>query len=97
MAFLARHNLGRCGLCGYVIAEGDSAVGDDGHYRHDRCEADRLDSHTVEWRYAESVDRSDWERREEERVAPLAKQGKCPRCFIELPATGICDDHGRAA
>ncbi len=95
MAFLAKRDMGKCQLCGFAIVEGDSVTSDDDTYKHDRCEADRVDGHIVEWRYADSIDRAAWEIREEERVAPLGKQGKCPSCFIELPRTGICDEHGR--
>jgi DNA repair exonuclease SbcCD ATPase subunit len=51
----------------------------------------------VPWKTAtaESLERMSWEEREEARIAPLARQGACPVCRIELPASGECDDHGR--
>lgn len=86
----------KCPGCRFAIVPGDE-VEDTGNgiYAHRRCAEDAKDGHTVEWRYADSVLRADAEQREMERVAPLGKQGKCPVCQLELPMTGVCDDHGR--
>lgn len=86
-----------CGICEYGIFADDDIITDSLSRKcHSRCVDDVQDGHLVEWRNAESVSRADELERELARVAPLAKQGKCPVCFLELPATGICDDHGRA-
>jgi hypothetical protein len=96
LSFVIKRDVGRCRICGLPIVEGDDVEADDDEYKHARCSQDVKDGHIVEWRYADSVSRADWEEREQERIAPLGKQGKCSVCFVELPLTGICDEHGRA-
>lgn len=38
----------------------------------------------------ESLERAGLLEQELARVAPLAREGKCPKCHIELPKTKIC-------
>lgn len=86
---------GKCGSCAYPISKGEAIQMLDGSALHARCVQDVEDGHVVPWITADSINRAEQQERELARIAPLAKQGKCPKCFIELPATGVCDEHGR--
>lgn len=88
----------QCLGCGYILQLEERGQQDsDGNWMHERCADDIRDGHVIIWRNAETVARLDWEERELERIKPLSKKGKCPVCFIELPQTGSCDEHGRPA
>lgn len=95
--FTIKKDAGRCPICRFALVEGDEvrSLGSDDAMKHERCAQDLSDGHIVDWRTIESVERAGWEEREEQRVAPLGRQGACPTCRLELPRSGICDDHGR--
>jgi hypothetical protein len=92
--FVVAVDAGRCSVCRYAISKGDEVRVEGPDWKHERCAQDLDDGHLVKWHTADSIDRIERAEQEERRIAPLAKQGKCPLCFIELPATGICDEHG---
>jgi hypothetical protein len=99
MGFTAKWDGDRCPVCHNMIMQGDEIEIKGEMVKHTDCsvaEDGSLDPPTsVQWDVsAESIDRMTLEDLEERRIAPLARQGKCPVCFIELPATRICDDHG---
>jgi hypothetical protein len=90
-----KDDAGRCSVCRFDMVKGDEIRADGTAWKHERCAQDLDDGHIVEWRTAESIERAGWEEREAQRIAPLDTQGACPLCQIELPRSGVCDDHGR--
>jgi hypothetical protein len=95
VAFKARYDgTAPCPKCKEEVSSGDYVQYADSERQvleHVECtdvEGDRV----IRWENVteESLDRASLLELEEQRVAPLAPQGKCPRCHIELPKTRIC-------
>jgi hypothetical protein len=99
MGFVAKWDGDRCPVCKERIMTGDEVQNSGDIIKHVDCSAAQEGPpEFVRWDVsAETIDRNNLEDMEMRRIAPLAKQGACPSCFLELPATGLCDEHGRVS
>lgn len=98
MGFKAKYDsTDMCPKCKEGIGSGDLvqyADADRKILEHVDCDVsdERLEPQVLRWENVteESLDRAELLDQEMARVAPLAKEGKCPRCNIELPKTKVC-------
>lgn len=85
-----------CPKCQLGIGAGELAQWADADHKvleHTDCDnTDGQGEEVIRWENVteETLERTGLLEQEIARTAPLGKQGKCPKCNIELPKTRIC-------